>query len=360
MTLFSMLMCTNATPPSRIFNVVEFGALGNGVHDDSVAFQAAFDAMGSLPGQVYIPTGSFLLTQTIYVKSPGLFSLRGDGPGSNLLWSTDKTLLLFTTSSPIGMATIADFSVSSINQSKSASSTALAFPAGFTKSQIHSVQLIGAGGLPSGNISETIPIGSGFDLGNVTDTVMLHNCLLWFGCGTGIKIGRGSEVRVSGGRFIGNKNDGGPSNSIGVHVTGNTGGVHIVSTDIISWGTGMQLDQSNGKGSNREIFISHGTLDSNGRGLAVFDNSYVSIAGCWAASSDLDNIWTDPSSNPQLSIAGGTIFNAGSLSDDCGDDQCNGLTVNGGTFVLSGVEVRYNKGIGTPGQSQCVVGTPGV
>lgn len=32
---------------------------------------------------------------------------------------------------------------------------------------------------------------------------------------------------------------------------------------------------SNGQGSNREIFINQATIDSNSRGLAVYDNSCV-------------------------------------------------------------------------------------
>eukprot|EP00911_Craspedida_sp_UC1_P000056 UC1_evm1s46 len=389
------------TGSSRVFDVTDYGAVGNGVHDDTVAFQSTFDALGSLPGLVHVPTGAFLITGTVRVASPGLFTLRGDGPGSNLLWAFNGTLLQFAASAPVAMATISSFTISSIRFSKPPAVAAMVFEAGLVKSQIESVQLIGAGGLPAtslgvdgsdgmyvgstgggsnsnssnnghdgsskgdsdgdgrdgdgrddryvGSDGTTFAIGSGFDLGNVTDTVAVRNCLLWFGSGTGIRIGHGSEVRVEGGRFIGTKTQGGPLDSIGVHVTGNNGGVHIVSTDIISWGTGMQLDASNGQGSNREIFVSHGTLDSNGRGLSVFDSSYVSIAGCWAASSDLDNIWTHPDSNPQLSIAGGTIFNAGTLvgPNGCGNNgQCNGITVNAGTFVLSGVEVRNNRGVG--------------
>jgi hypothetical protein len=357
-----------ATEPSpasaastRTFDVTSFGAVGDGAADDTAAFQAAFDALGTAPGTVRVPTGSFLLTSTVRIACPGLFSFRGDGPGSNLLWASDSTLLLFDAPAPVGMATIADLTVSSVMRAKSAASVALAFPAGLVKSLIDTVQVIGAGGLPSGGTGgvpqQTFIFGGGFDLGNVTDTVSLRNCLLWFGCGTGVKIGRGSEVRLEGGRYIGNKNDGGPDDSIGVHVTGNNGGVHVVSSDIISWGTGMALDSSNGQGSNREIFISHGTLDSNGRGLAVFDNSYVSIAGCWAASSALDNIWTAPGSNPQLDIAGGTIFNAGATAGgDCANSQCNGITVNGGTFVLSGVAIRNNQGTGIWTPSDKVTG----
>ena len=345
------------TNTSHVFDVTAFGARGDGRTDDTAAFQRAFDALGTVPGQVRVPTGDFLLTATVRTSSPGMFSVRGDGPGSNLLWATDSNLLSFEAPGPVGMATLADFTVSSIAPAKSAASAALAFPAGLVKSQIENVQLIGAGGLPSGTVPGTVAIGTGFDLGNVTDTVAIRNCLLWFGSGTGIRIGRGSEVRVEGGRFIGTKNDGGSPDSIGVHVTGNNGGVHVVSTDIISWGTGLQIDQSNGQGSNREIFISHGTLDSNGRGLSVLDSAYVSIAGCWAASSDLDNIWTHPDSNPQLVIAGGTIFNAGANpAVDCGTDRCNGMTVNAGTFTLSGVSVRNNQGTGIWTPSDKVVG----
>ncbi len=117
---------------------------------------------------------------------------------------------------------------------------------------------------------------------NITDTNTIRDCFFWRITGTGIEIGHGSEVRVFGGRMIGTaaRNDG----SIGIRVTGNNGGVHIDSTDIIALNTAVVLEDAYGFGSNREIFITHATLDSCGTGLAVFDSSYVSIAGCWAAS----------------------------------------------------------------------------
>ena len=82
----------------------------------------------------------------------------------------------------------------------------------------------------------------------------------------------------------------------------------------------------------------------------------AACSACWAASSDLDNIWTHPSSNAQLVISGGTIYNAGAEGGDCAHDQCNGITVNGGSFVLSGVEVRNNKGYGVWTPSAKVTG----
>ena len=195
------------------FDVTAYGAKGDGVTDDTKAFQAAFDALGTSSGQVHVPTGSFLLTRTVRIICPGLFSFRGDGPSSNILWSTDTTLFEFQTKDPISMVTISDLTVSSVARAKSGASFAFSFPAGFTKSQIDTVQIIGSGGLPG--VAMTFPFGGGFDLGNVTDTSAVRNCLVWFGCGTGVKIGKGSEVRLEGGRLIGTARDGGPDTSIG-------------------------------------------------------------------------------------------------------------------------------------------------
>ncbi|CAF1566327.1 unnamed protein product, partial [Adineta ricciae] len=79
----------------------------------------------------------------------------------------------------------------------------------------------------------------------------------------------------------------------------------------IALGTGILIANSSGVGSNREIFISHATIDSNGRGLVIRDNSYVSIIGIWAASSTIDQVFVDENTTAVLSISGGTIFNGG-------------------------------------------------
>ena len=108
----------------------------------------------------------------------------------------------------------------------------------------------------------------------------------------------------------------------------------------------MRLDSSAGVGSNREIFFNQATLDSNGRGLSIVDDSYVTFAGCWAASSVLDNIWVAPGlDHPLLVVVGGTIFNAGAYGGDP-STQNNGVTVNSGTFQITGTAIRNKKGRG--------------
>lgn len=122
--------------------------------------------------------------------------------------------------------------------------------------------------------------------------------------------------------------------------------MHIGTTDINGLGVGLQLDQSVGGISNREIFLTQATFDSNGIGINVLDNSYISVAGLWAASSDLHQIYVAPNTTALLVIAGGTIFNGGVY--ECPDpvSGCNGLTMWSGTVVMNGVEVRQNNGRG--------------
>jgi hypothetical protein len=69
----------------------------------------------------------------------------------------------------------------------------------------------------------------------------------------------------------------------------------------------------------------------------------VSIAGCWAASCDHENIYVGFGA-PTLVISGGTIFNAGVNATD--PQGRNGLTVNSGVFLQTGVAVRTNQSKG--------------
>ena len=53
-------------PPTRtrgatIINVRDKGAVGDGIHDDTAAFQAAVNALPSTGGTVYVPAGTYLI-----------------------------------------------------------------------------------------------------------------------------------------------------------------------------------------------------------------------------------------------------------------------------------------------------------
>ena len=70
-----------------VFNVLNYGAIGNGVTNSTAAFQAALNAAGQYPGAtVYVPAGNYMVSQ-IFMRSNNL--LIGDGAGkTNILEMT--------------------------------------------------------------------------------------------------------------------------------------------------------------------------------------------------------------------------------------------------------------------------------
>ncbi len=67
-------------------NVREFGAVGDGKHDDTDAFKKAIEATEA--GAIRVPEGRWLLSDILWIKKPNIV-LRGAGP--------DKTVLVFNT-----------------------------------------------------------------------------------------------------------------------------------------------------------------------------------------------------------------------------------------------------------------------
>ena len=302
-------------PPFGAFDIRTYGAVGDGVADCTAALQAALDAaVAAGGGTVFIPAGTWRVAGGVRVAPARTvpLSLRGEGWNSALLWEQDADLLTFAPAdgSPLAHALFADFAVFCAGAAaKSAASTALKFPAGIVRSTLTTLLFYGQGPLPNASLGSAVACGTNLDLGGaaVTDTVTVRDALHWFFRGTGVVIGRGSEVRLLGGRLVGmgTRGDG----SVGVHVTGNNGGVHVSETDVIGLGTGVLLDNASGAGSNRETFITHATMDSDTVGLLVNDSSYVSVAGCWAASSDQAQVLlAEGAGGAHVAIVGGTIL----------------------------------------------------
>ena len=61
-----------------LFNVMDYGAVGNGIADDTLAFKAAIAAATS-GGVIYAPTGTYKITANLDITWPKLCVLRGDG-----------------------------------------------------------------------------------------------------------------------------------------------------------------------------------------------------------------------------------------------------------------------------------------
>ncbi|CAN5575622.1 hypothetical protein BH11ARM2_BH11ARM2_17260 [soil metagenome] len=314
------------------FSVRRFGALGNGRDDDAKAFQDAIDAAQKAGGgTVTIPSGRYRLEKGLHAKSGARLALVGEGYASVLLHEPDEPLLSFAETVSCDKALFRDFTIESSGKPKSHSTPVFALDGGMTITTFENLYFDGSKQL----------FGSGVRTRTVADTSSFINCVFWQMSGVGIEVAKGSEIRILGGRIIGANAQ--RAGNVGVLLTGNSGGVHIATTDIINNHTGLQIGVP-GNPSNREIFITHATFDSSVFGIRQVDDAYTSIAGCWAASSDQAQIALEENAKGALMvIAGGTIFNGGAYGRK---GAAHGMVVHAGTFSLSGVEIRNNGGTG--------------
>ncbi len=322
--------------PGPTFDVRQFGALGDGEADDTTAVQAAINAaIEYRSGHIHVPAGRYRITQSLTFSSASRIDITGAGRSSVLLHVNNEPLLMWDEDASCVESSIQDLAFDSIENDKSPDVAVISCRGGAERSFFSNLFFTGNGAR----------MGSGIVVERVADTTSFDHCLMWGVTGTGYQIARGSEVRIFGGRVVSNTNpyESLGEKAIGVHVMGNNGGVHVVTTDLIGVHTCMQIGEP-GHTSNREIFITHATFDSSIHGLVQVDNAYTSIAGCWAASCDEEQILiSENSPGAIMSIAGGTIFNGGTYGRD---GAHNGIDVRAGSFMLSGVTVRHNKGTG--------------
>jgi hypothetical protein len=316
------------------------GVQADGKTDVTGPIQKCLMSSAGACGKVFFPTGQYMIAGTVtFDACGGQIDIAGEGDETLLIWGSSGDMFVWTEQAGVlGGSSVSSFKILASVAVKNPNATALRFTGGFTQSSVNEITVTSDDG------AKIYPMNV-LDLGVVTDTVSIINPLFQNVHGVGIKIGHGSEVRSIGGRIFGQfSGSGWVPGSAGMHVTGNNGGVHIISTDLIALETGLLLDNSSGAGSNREIFLSQATVDSNYRGLVIHDNSYVDFSGVWTASSGDANIYVGASAAPLVSLTGGTIFNAGTYGAIGNND---GIAWHGtGSFVLSGVTVRNNKGRG--------------
>ncbi|HYA23040.1 MAG TPA: glycosyl hydrolase family 28 protein [Terriglobales bacterium] len=86
-TAISAEPAEHPTPSLPVFNILQFGAKGDGKSKDTAAIQAAIDAAGRAGGTVVFPPGNYV-SGTLRLRSSVALYL---GPGATLTASPDKT-----------------------------------------------------------------------------------------------------------------------------------------------------------------------------------------------------------------------------------------------------------------------------
>jgi parallel beta-helix repeat protein len=74
-------------------NVKDFGAAGDGVADDTAAIQAAIDALPAAGGSVFVPRGTYIISNAVVINKHNVF-LFGAGRSSILKKSTSNVILI--------------------------------------------------------------------------------------------------------------------------------------------------------------------------------------------------------------------------------------------------------------------------
>ena len=116
---------------AQIISVKDFGAVGNGVADDTAAIQAGIDAViAQGGGKLTIPAGKYLVSATLNIKGTNSFILEGDGAGDPryALGYEPNTMILSSASVGISLANtgtgtsrtngvvLRDFSLKQVNE----------------------------------------------------------------------------------------------------------------------------------------------------------------------------------------------------------------------------------------------------
>jgi hypothetical protein len=321
---------------TEFVSVKDFGAVGDGVTDDTAAFQLAVAyATATKNVGVKIPAGLYVISGSLPM-SGGYVNVcfYGEGRASRIQWAGAQPM--FTCATGIAELSFRDFVVDNTAAPNVLENAIFYFPEGNSQTDFTNVHYLPDLG--------TSTAGSSFyvcGVGKSNDSVNFVNCYM-FVSRAGIRLGAGSSVYVHGGRIVG----GFPTltQSVGIELTGGMGGVWVTGTDIINHLTGVSINQTSGV-TNREIFLIEACLDSCNTGLDVSDSSsYVSWTGVWAASCTNANINYTPTSDAAvLNLSGGTIFNAGAM-DMVAASQNYGLSINQyGRVMCSGVTFRNNK-----------------
>lgn len=81
---------------SKVYNIEDFGATGDGVTDDTNAVLRAISNCTANSGVLYIPTGKFVIRSSLIFKTNNPFTIRGDGWNSILLWEFNDHLIVIT------------------------------------------------------------------------------------------------------------------------------------------------------------------------------------------------------------------------------------------------------------------------
>ncbi len=327
-----------ATIPA--INLRNYGAVGNGVTDDTTAITAWLTAIQAATSPVvgYAPVGNYIFKSALSIGSGGKsnVTIHGDGPYSTIFTYAGAT-------TTIDLLTIGD----GTNQCKNwhlsnfkiTSTTTMTAGTGFrmkrfVRSFLNNIIMDGQDGtgkLWNGFWFDSIDFVcvDGFEARGANDGLRV--------CGT--LAGGQADLFLRAGKISGS--------NVGLRIGGGFGGFQIDDTDVIANNYNVIIDQTLTGTPNLQLFFGKGFASdvcNIGPGFQLVDvglasESVLIFTGAWIASSPNVGLNIGPGTVFRVNFTGGTVTN-------CGHDGV--YDQSGGTAVLSFVGVKvYNNGLVT-------------
>jgi hypothetical protein len=321
-----------------VVNVKDFGAVGDGVTDDTAAIQAAIVAT-TTGKALFFPSGTYTFS-TQLVFNQNYIGIIGQGSTTTFLKYTGAN----TTNDLI---VVGDGVLNYVNYNIS----------GFT---IYS-QTVMTGGfalhfrrLLRSNITDIIVNGQDINPRNIYSGI-------WFDGLDDVYLStfrttvQAEGVRVNGLAGVGQPKAGLmvmqgkiAGGTIGIHIGGAFGGIYVTHVDIIAMSQeGILVDDSIAAETNREIFLGFAcSVDGTGSyGIRVnqsfLSNQTLNLTGSWVSSSGNHGIFIQNAPGYKITATGCRIFN------NNGDGIRSGN--NGSDFLVTGCSITNNTGWGING-----------
>ncbi len=342
-TSASKANATVLTGHDEVFNVHDYGAVGDGVHPDGPGIQAAINAAAANPGggTVYIPSGTYLVGATLTVATSHI-AFRGEGPSSLLkgTFAAGDIISIAPSGTQLLAGTILEnFAIYSTVSKTSGAAVSFRY--------VQDVRIVGLQCASRDVAGSGNYLYDGLTFSNFTgvtvETAMLtsHHCGLSVAADTNAG-GVGADIWVTGGTIISNA-------TIGVYAGGGVGGLYLDEVDIFGNGTHVLVDTALSATSspNRELIFNNCVLDTaqnhgveimaNGVYVLSFNATYGGNTGSLAQAGHPDGCIIRVH-------AGGILHPSSIVVNGCKFFNAYGdaIYAESGSWSITGCDISYN------------------
>ena len=258
-----------------VVNVRDKGAVGDGVHDDTAAIQAAVNYAISVGGaEVFYPPGIYVVGTAIIVGGSRIL-MRGAGQSSRIM-TTSAADNIFETS---GTTAVYDVNFRDLFVGSTVAKTA-GYACYFNNAYNCFVDnVMSSDALTPTGVASNLLHGIGI---SGSGQIHIDKCHFAKQLGTAIEMVSSTDIWVDGSLIY--------SNNIGIHVGGNCGGVYLGINDVAGNAAyGVLDDTALNANPNLQIFFTGTVVDGTTAGDNIYLNSnaqLVQMTGGWSSSAN--------------------------------------------------------------------------